>query len=390
MTNLQAFSTTEENWFCFPSLRQIPEQWRSEIFLHNSNPFTSEAFLLALEDSGCIGGNSGWQAQYFVLYDKDSLALLLCYEKSHSYGEYVFDWAWADAYHRNGIQYYPKLLASVPFSPIPCSKWIGQSAISELQAFQYVSQLVPEGKYSSLHYLYPEQPNKEFDTQFWIPRQGHQFHWFNQDEQGNKLKSFEQYLELMTARKRKNINKERAKIQQNGVSCYWRSGEEVTASELNHFYHCYHLTYMKRGQSGYLNNEFFKLLCGNLKQQVQILFCKKEEEIIAAALYLKSDDTLYGRYWGSLEQAEFVHFEACYYQGLEFAIKQGLRCFNPGTQGEHKIARGFQPITTFSYHHLALKPFHHAVQQFCTEETEHNHSYITQCEAKLPFKKGKS
>lgn len=387
MTNLQAFNTAAKNWFCFPSLRQIPKAWREQIFAHNDNPFTTEAFLLALEESACIGGESGWKAQYFVLNDTTSTALFLCYEKSHSYGEYVFDWAWADAYHRNGIHYYPKLLASVPFSPIPCSKWIGNSELSELEAFKHIAALVPEGKYTSLHYLYPKHPLKQMDNNFWIPRQGHQFHWFNQDEHGKPFESFEQYLTLMTARKRKNINKERQKVQQSGVNCYWKGGEEVSANELHYFYHCYHLTYMKRGQSGYLNKRFFELLCENLKHQVQILFCEKDEEIIAAALYLKSDDTLYGRYWGCLEHAEFVHFEACYYQGLEFAITQGLSCFNPGTQGEHKIARGFRPTTTYSYHHLYLSPFHNAVQQFCVEETKHNRLYMAECEAKLPFKK---
>lgn len=387
MTNLQAFTTKAENWFCFPSLKQIPEHWRAEIFAHNTNPFTTEAFLLALENAECIGADSGWQPMYFVLNDEHSLALLLCFEKSHSYGEYVFDWAWADAYHRNGINYYPKLLAGVPFSPIPCNKWIGKSDLTELEALQKVSECLPQGSYSSLHYLYPEQPIKPKSDNFWIPREGHQFHWFNQDQQGEKLASFEQYLSLMTARKRKSINKERAKVSQAGVDCYWRSGDQVSELELEHFYHCYHLTYMKRGQSGYLNRAFFELMCKNLGGQVQILFCTKQDKIIAAALYLQSEDTLYGRYWGSLQEAEFVHFEACYYQGIEFAIAQGLAVFNPGTQGEHKISRGFKPTTTYSYHHLYLPPFHDAVERFCDEERKHNRNYMAECELRLPFKR---
>ncbi len=386
MTNLQTFSTNKENWFRFTSLKQIPISWRNQLFLQNRNPFTSEDFLLALEQSNCLGEKSGWLPQYFVLHNDNELALLLCFEKTHSYGEYVFDWAWADAYHRNGIHYYPKLLVGVPYSPIPCSKWLGQSQLSELEAFQQVAEITSDEDYTSLHYLFPERQSDNV-SDFWISRQGHQFHWFNQDEQGQPLTSFEQYLDLMTARKRKNIKKERAKVAEAGISCYWRSGQQISEQELEHFYHCYHLTYMKRGQKGYLNKDFFELVCQSLGEQVQVLFCQSEGDIIAAAMYFKSDNTLYGRYWGALAQTDLVHFEACYYQGIEFAIKHGLKVFNPGTQGEHKIARGFKPTTTYSYHHLYLAPFHNAVQQFCLEESEHNQAYMEACEQRLPFKK---
>ena len=385
MTNLQAFTTTEENWFCFPTLSQIPADWRTEIFNHNQNPFTSEGFLLSLESSACIGEGTGWHPMYFVHKTEQTTALLLCFEKTHSYGEYVFDWAWADAYHRNGLNYYPKLLVTVPFSPIPCSKWIGTSELTELQAFEQVAQALKAKGYSSLHYLFPEQAI-ELEDNFWLHREGHQFHWFNQDEQGQPLKNFEQYLALMTARKRKNIKKERAKIEEDGITCYWRSGADISKLELECFYHCYHLTYLKRGQQGYLNKAFFSSVCEALKDQVQILFCVREQEIIAAAMYFKTEDSLYGRYWGSLEQADLLHFEACYYQGIEFAIANQLSCFNPGTQGEHKISRGFKPVTTYSYHHLHLPPFHQAVEQFCLEEKEHNQAYMAECELRLPFK----
>lgn len=385
MTNLQAFHTSSANWFCFPTLAAIPQLWRDQLFSDNDNPFTSQGFLLALEQSGCIGKDSGWYPQYYVYQQGSELGLLLSYNKSHSYGEYVFDWAWADAYHRSGIHYYPKSVAAVPFSPIPCNKWLGNSSLTELAAYQQVSRLLPESELTGFHYLFSKQP-LVVDSEHWVMRQGHQFHWFNQDLNGQRLTSFEHYLEQMTARKRKSIKKERNKVQQAGVSCYWRSGEAVTQQELEVFYQCYHATYIKRGQSGYLNLAFFQLLCQYLPQQVQILFCQKAGNIIAAAMYLRSDDTLYGRYWGCLEQGDLVHFEACYYQGIEFAIAHRLQVFNPGTQGEHKIARGFKPIVTYSYHQLALAPFQAAIKSFCQQERVHNRAYIQQCMEKLPFK----
>lgn len=359
--------------------------WREQIFSKNEQPFTSFEFLSALEDSGCLNEKSGWLPQYFVYNNADELALLMCFEKSHSYGEYVFDWAWADAYHRNGIHYYPKLICAVPFSPVPCSKWIGTSSLSELDAFLQVRELTQEVEYSSFHYLFPDS-SIEINENNWIPRQGHQFHWFNQNEQGNLIGSFEEYLNLMTARKRKNIKKERTKVRQAGFQCYWKNGHEVSASELHHFYHCYHLTYLKRGQSGYLNQEFFQLLCERLGEKVQICFCTKDDNIVAAALYIVGKDVLYGRYWGSLEQTDLLHFEACYYQGIEFAITHKLKVFNPGTQGEHKISRGFKPTLTYSFHHLSLEPFHDAVKQFCREEKHHNKLYMKECQQRLPFK----
>ena len=385
MTNLQAFTTDNKNWFCLPAIGLIPTEWRQKLFSNKSQPFTSFEFLSSLEQTQCIGEKSGWLPKYFVYQTDDELGLLLCFEKHNSYGEYVFDWAWADAYHRNGIDYYPKLLCGIPFSPIPCSKWLGNNTLTELDAFKQVAALKHDIEYTGFHYIYPNSSIENQDP-FWSSREGHQFHWFNQNQFEQPYLNFEQYLDSMTARKRKNIKKERQKVQDSGVECYWQSGDKVTANELSHFYHCYHLTYLKRGQSGYLNQAFFELLCQQLGSQVQILFCKKQQQIIAAALYIVSEDTLYGRYWGSLENADFVHFEACYYQGIEYAIAHKLKLFNPGTQGEHKISRGFKPTLTHSYHHLTLPPFHQAVQQFCQEEKHHNQLYMKQCEQKLPFK----
>ncbi|NVK26302.1 MAG: N-acetyltransferase [Gammaproteobacteria bacterium] len=394
MTNLHAKFSDLQNWVCLNNLQQLSEyispQQQAEIFSYSTTPFTQFEFLNALEASGSVGENTGWLPRHFLYRNEQELGLFISYQKHHSYGEYVFDWAWADAYHRNGLNYYPKLLAAIPFSPVPCSKWLSNTDADELTAFEvikeYCHQRLDED-YSSFHYLFPQSPlNSEHVN--WIKRHGHQFHWFNQDEQQNQLKDFDQFLGLMTARKRKNILKERQKISTAGFSCYWKSGNDVNEEELDTFYLCYQSTYNKRGQKGYLNKEFFQHICQSMSQHVHILFCRDDHSrIVAAALYLSSSDTLYGRYWGSIENYELLHFEACYYQGIEFAIKHKLNCFNPGTQGEHKIARGFKPTHTYSFHHLTLEPFHQAVAEFCQREQLGNEEYMEDCSQRLPFKK---
>lgn len=392
-----------QNWQIIHSLDEIEPEIKKLIFASSDNPFTSQAFLLALEQSQCIGNQSGW-LPYYCLYQNPltnksanngqaEFGLFICYLKTHSYGEYVFDWAWADAYQRNGLNYYPKLLAGIPFSPIPCSKWLSNSTLSELEAFTIVKQLIGERvNISSSHYIFPnkqlstQQSNDADDSPDWIEREGHQFHWFNRDRDGLLLGSFEQYLSLMMARKRKNIVKERKKIQDAGFQLQWKNGGAVTEQELSLFYQCYQSTYLKRRQTGYLNLAFFQQICSAMPEQVQILFCYREGKIIAAALYLCSDDTLYGRYWGAIEDNQILHFEACYYQGIEYCIKHKIACFNPGTQGEHKIARGFIPTKTYSYHHIELPPFHQAISDFCQQEKQHNLDYMQACQTRLPFK----
>ena len=405
--------TDNNNWQLIHSVNDIEPELQRQIFAHSDNPFTSLAFLLALEQSHCIGESSGWIPHYFLykeniykehLYKNNNetptqFGLFISYLKMHSYGEYVFDWAWADAYQRNGLNYYPKLLAGVPFSPIPCSKWLSNTSISELEAFAQIRQFAQQKfDISSSHYIFPAQrllsEKQELvvsgsdltENTKWIEREGHQFHWFNKAEDGCLLTSFEQYLSLMTARKRKNIKKERNKVAQYGITPQWRSGAEVSNTELEAFYQCYQSTYYKRRQTGYLNLDFFQKICASMQQQVQILFCYREGSIIAAALYICSEQTLYGRYWGAIEDNDILHFEACYYQGIEFCINHKLTSFNPGTQGEHKISRGFIPTKTYSYHFIELEPFHEAIDNFCQQEKQQNQNYMQACETRLPFK----
>lgn len=381
---------TKNQWKTLRRIAELTPEQRAAIFQFADSPFNRYEFLEALENNECVGAESGWTPHHQLLsINNEVKGLLICYQKSHSYGEYVFDWSWADAYHRNGVPYYPKLLSAIPFTPVPCTKWLSDGDISLQQALQHLlpetsdSSVLPA--YSGVHYLYPKslEDNLKGD---WICRHGQQFHWFNRKPDGSQYIDFDDFLGQMTARKRKNINKERQKVQQAGISCQWLKGDEINEQHLEQFYLFYHATYYKRGQTGYLNKAFFKQIFATMSEQVRLLVCSKEDEIVATALYFLDQETLYGRYWGCGEEYDALHFEACYYQGIEFCIQQGLRLFNPGTQGEHKISRGFEPTLTYSYHQLMLPPFQQAIKNFCDEERQHNAVYMQNCRQRLPFK----
>lgn len=392
-----------EHWRVLYSIHDLTDTQRSKIFRNVDTPFNSFEFLSALEDSGSIGEHTGWLPEYLLFENEEQCGLLLGYKKTNSYGEYVFDWAWADAYHRNGIEYYPKYTIAIPYSPIPCSKWIGISSLSMDSVLNVAKNYANQKGYSGCHLLFVEdqvaKALPETNHRF-IRRVGNQFHWFNnreiaaadsltdalEIEAGNYFIDFDDFLSVLTARKRKMIKKERSKVSQSFSFC-WKQGNEITNEELEAFYLSYQSTYLKRGRAGYLNKPFFQRVFAAMPNKVRLLLCKYENKVVASALYFVDDDTLYGRYWGALGEFEQLHFEACYYQGIEFCIKHKLKRFNPGTQGEHKIARGFKPIETNSLHTLALEPFHNAVEQFCTEEAFHNSNYMQDCEERLPYKK---
>lgn len=374
-------------WRTVCDLNSLNEYQREVCFSSSDSPFNSFEFLSALETHGCVGTGTGWQPNHQLLeHDGTPIGILIGYLKTHSYGEYVFDWSWAEAYHRNGIQYYPKYLIAIPFSPVPTKKWLSQSDLSESKALSMLFEDLSDDDLSGIHFNYPEAP-LALDADTWIRRQGSQFHWFNKEPSGeSSYGSFEDFLSALTARKRKNITKERRKINEMDIRCEWRKGCEVSDAELKAFYQFYQATYYKRGQQGYLNLDFFKEIFSSMDDSVRLLLCFKDQTPVAGALYFVSSDTLYGRYWGCLEQYDALHFEACYYQGIAFCIENGIDRFNPGTQGEHKIARGFQPVKTYSYHHLYLAPFQEAVARFCKEESQYNDEYMTACAERLPYK----
>jgi predicted N-acyltransferase len=351
-------------------------------------PFTRHEFLSSLENSGAATQKTGWQPHHLTVYHNDSLvAVMPLYIKEHSYGEYMFDWSWADAYHRQGLAYYPKLLAAIPFTPatgprLCIDKSASQDAIYPAVANELI-QHCQQLELSSAHVLFPRQSEHEHLNNQLSQRRGVQFHWFNQG-----FTDFDGFLTTFNSRKRKALKKERRSIEQQHVSLERLTGKDISVEIWQQFYLFYQVTYAKKsGHGGYLTQAFFQQIAKSLPDQIMLVIAKKGDRIIAGALNFFDSQTLYGRYWGCIEEVEFLHFEACYYQGIEFCIERGLQRFDPGAQGEHKIQRGFTPVYVYSYHWLAHPEFNQAINQFLQQETTELKRYKQQCFGQLPFKK---
>ncbi|EED36106.1 conserved hypothetical protein [Luminiphilus syltensis NOR5-1B] len=348
-------------------------------------PFISHAFLLGLEQTGCTGANQGWQPSHLVLREANKvIAAVPAFLKTHSYGEYVFDWAWADAWERSGKRYYPKLVTAAPFTPAS-----GPRVFLDPETPDALEKLVSavglwcrERELSSWHLLFCAEPVSDRLSDLGLhQRLTTQFHWYNHD-----YSSFDDFLATCSSRKRKNLRKERARVADQGLSIRTLSGREATAEDWRVFHRCYQHTYAKRsGHGGYLTREFFTDICPTLDSTVLVL-ADDDQGPVAGALYFQSSDTLYGRYWGCLREYEHLHFEACYYRGIEYCIERGLRRFDPGAQGEHKIQRGFEPTLTYSNHWVAAEEFNQALSAFCIREGEHVREYCEAARDLLPFK----
>lgn len=371
------------------------DQWDS--LWPKDHPFVRHAFLAALEQSGSIDrselAHSGWQVQHLVAFEGQQLvAAMPLFIKSHSYGEYVFDWSWANAYQQAGMDYYPKLINAIPFTPASGPR-IGFSPALEPAQQQPLSAALlaaierhcEQKNYSGFHGLFPHSESRQhLLAQCPHERLGVQFHWFNQG-----FTSFAHFLDTFASRKRKNIKKERDKVAQHGFTIKMRSAAEVSKEEWDTFTLLYHRTYIKRsGRSGYLGKDFFHRIATTLPDKVLLASAHHHDSMIAAAVYFRDDTTLYGRYWGAQVDIDGLHFECCYYQGIEYAINHGLERFDPGAQGEHKIQRGFTPILTSSVHQLRHPSFNRAVGEFVAEEAAHVRLYLKECRASLPFKDG--
>ncbi len=364
--------------------------WASEY------PFIKHGFVALLETSACTTQNSGWKPRHLVLKDGATIiAAMPLYEKNHSYGEYVFDWGWVDAYHRAGLEYYPKLLNAVPFTPATGPRLAFATDLSEQKKQQCFRLLINALKErvaaisgSGFHCLFPAAANRSyFSCDDFVQRQGCQFHWFNTGYQ-----SFDDFLSSFSSRKRKNIKRERQKVLEQNIHLQMRTAQQLSEQDWLRFYWLYQRTYFKRsGHQGYLSKAFFAALGETMAENVLLCSAHQDSldsEMLAGALYFYDSDTLYGRYWGTLSDVDGLHFEACYYQGIEFAIANGLKRFDPGAQGEHKIQRGFTPVKTCSYHWLSHPQFHQAVVEFAREEIAHNDAYCEDGRTYLPFKDG--
>jgi predicted N-acyltransferase len=359
----------------------------------SENPFIQHAFLLALEESGCVSAKTGWQAQHVMLLDKERpLAVMPLYSKTHSYGEFVFDWGWAAAYERHGLDYYPKLITAIPFSPVAGPR-IGISSGTETgevvgALLDAVHEFADTHACSSWHLLFPgkrlqQELANTCDEGTFLLREAVQFYWVNRD-----YPNFDGFLSTLRSARRKNLKRERRMVTDQGINLERKTGEEISDDEWQGFYHCYINTYRKRsGHDGYLNFDFFNRLRETMAAQLMLVVARREEQIIACSLFMFDSKRLYGRYWGALEDISCLHFEACFYQGIEFCIEHGLREFDPGTQGEHKLMRGFEPVMSASYHWIADERFRLAIADFLNHEKHHTSEYQQHARTYLPYKK---
>ena len=352
------------------------------------NPFLSHAFLHALHESGSATPETGWQPQYIVLYEPDGAdgerlaAALPLYVKGHSYGEYVFDWAWADAYARNGLEYYPKLLAAIPFTPVTGPRLMARDDAARAALVDVLLAVQQSSDVSSTHILFPPGAQaKQLEDAGYLLRSGVQFHWENAG-----YATFDDFLATLEQKKRKNIRAERRKVREAGVALRRVRGADITADEWRFFSRCYRRTYAEHHSSPYLNLDFFRRIGAAMPDNLLLVVAERDGVPIAASLVVHDATTLYGRYWGALEHVPCLHFETAYYQPLEFCIEQGIAAFEGGAQGEHKMARGFLPTRTWSAHWLKHPSFADAVERFLEREAGGIDEYIDELNDRSPFK----
>ncbi|WP_322978616.1 GNAT family N-acetyltransferase [Pseudomonas sp. C11] len=365
------------------SLRDLSaDTW--DALVPETQPFLRHAFLSALEDSGSVGGRSGWQPSHRLWLDErgELQAALPAYLKQHSYGEYVFDHAWADACRRAGIDYYPKLLGAVPFSPVSGPRLLGsQQGAAQLLA-ALTDGLETEGL-SSLHVNFTQESCDQVLQQCdgWLQRLGCQFHWHNRG-----YRDFQDFLDTLASRKRKQMRKEREQVAGQGIDFDWRHGAELSEADWDFVYHCYANTYHVRGQAPYLTRAFFSLLAERMPQAIRVVLARQHGRPVAMAFSLVGGDTLYGRYWGCLAEFDRLHFETCFYQGMTLVIEMGFRRFDAGAQGEHKLIRGFEPVITHSWHYLCHPGLRAAVADFLEQERPGVRAYAEQARGYLPYR----
>jgi len=362
-----------------------PEQWNA--LVQDNNPFLRHEFLSALETHGCVGEHFGWLPRHIAVYQEDELvAAMPLYEKYNSYGEFVFDNAWAQAWQQHGLRYFPKLVSSIPYTPA-----IGQRLLvkASLEASHYpvllsvLEEVAEQTSASGTHILFPEAQELQ-----WLEHQGAlirhdcQFHWQNKG-----YSSFDEFLAQLSSRKRKNIMKERQSVAQAGVTLKRLDGYQATDNDWKKMAHFYQRTFDEKWGTATLNYDFFREVARKMPEQVVLVLAERDGQCLAGALMYRSASRLYGRFWGCDETVKGLHFEACYYQGIEYCIEQGLEFFEPGAQGEHKVARGFVPTLTRSAHFMRHEHFKQAIEQFVEHEKNNVLAYIEHINQHLPYKK---
>ena len=361
----------------------IDEAQYGKLIRKNDAPFIQYSFLKALENSGCVGRDLGWTPKHLVKSNENVLSgFLPMYIKNNSHGEFVFDHSWSYALNRAGRNYYPKLLTAIPFTPCETRK-----IITESDANEYVEKIIEfmeEKNIESWHVLYPDADLKElFLENKLIERFGYKFIWKNKE-----YKTFYDYLSIFKSRQRKNIKNERKKISDLNITFQIKESDSLTLEDWEEFFKFYKNTYEERLQRPYLNIDFFKEI-HKFKKALKpvIFFAVHNDKKIAGSLCFIGNDTLYGRHWGSTFNIDSLHFETCFYQGIEFCINKKIKYFDPGVQGEHKIRRGFEPKRTSSFHYIKENDFRNAIIEFCEKEEVEINRYLKACERYTPFNK---
>ena len=373
--------------FKFSQVKSISEicktEWKN--LVEDKNPFLNYNFFMAMERSGCTSLQSGWEPNHFLVKDKDIVVgLIPNFKKNNSFGEYIFDQSWANAYASLGMQYYPKFLSAIPFTPINSNKLFFKKGSKNLLIFQELKEFLNSKEISSSHFnfVYRDQSSL-LEKHDFLTRKGIQYHWYNKN-----YNSFQDFLDNLKRRKKKNIIKERSFIFNNGINIEAKVGKEISDSDLDFFYNCYLRTIDKKWANKYLNLKFFHLLfsCDVVDQMLIFIARDKNRQKIASALSFFDNTKLFGRYWGSLIDVPFLHFELCYYQSIEFAIKNKINLIESGAQGEHKIARGYEPSIVYSNHWIKDKKIKIAIKEFLLRESSNIHETLQYLKKLLPYK----
>ena len=358
-------------------------QWNA--LITDNNPFCKHEFLNALEKHHCVGEKFGWIPRHVIITENDVLiGAAILYEKYNNYGEFVFDHVWHNAYERHGLNYYPKLVSAIPYTPASGVRFITAKS-DENRVFPVlldsIYKICEKINASSFHCLFPNDEIDFFKKNSLFIRHDCQFHWINQN-----YANFDDFLANLKQKKRKNIRQERSKVEKSGVSIRQLDGNSATEADWQNFSNFYNQTFLEKSGTPTLNLEFFRDIALTMPDQILLFLADFEGRCIAGSLMFKSDTHLYGRHWGCSEQVDHLHFEACYYQGIEYAIKHGLQVFEPGAQGEHKVARGFVPTLTQSAHWIKDEGFKQPIKDFCEMEREHIQKYMTQVNTHNPYK----
>jgi len=354
--------------------------------VNDNYPFLRHEFLKAMEARGCVGEHTGWLPRHLACYDQDDklIGAMPMYEKHNSWGEFVFDHAWADAYHRAGLDYYPKLVNAIPFTPASGQRLLTATGdhgdiVGKLLTGAF--QVMQQGKFSGIHSLFVLDRDYDALNQYQaMVRIDCQFHWYN-----HEYRDFDEFLATLKAKKRKNIRQERRKVRDSGITIRQLDGKTATEKDWRSFNRMYREIYNRKYGAPAFNLKFFLDIAAGLGEQVLLVVAEAGSQTVAGALMYCDDKTLYGRHWGCDGYLDSLHFELCYYQGIDYCIANRLQRFDPGAQGEHKIARGFEPTETRSLHWIAERPFQQAIAEFVKREQNGVRGYIKAIRQHSPY-----